>query len=176
MQTLASALPVVLDADALTLLAGNQQLSACLRQRSAPTILTPHPAEAARLLACTTADVQANRLAAACEMVSRYASDVALKGCGTVLATVDGQWWINPSGNPGLASAGTGDVLTGFIVALLAQSWPAEAALLAAVHLHGAAADWLVQRGVGPLGLTASELLPVARQRLNQWIADKNVN
>ena len=77
--------------------------------------------------------------------------------------------FINTSGNPGLASAGTGDVLAGFAVALLAQGWAADQALLAAVHLHGAAADDCVAAGVGPIGLTAGELMAAARSMLNRW-------
>ena len=101
------------------------------------------------------------RVRAARELAERYRSLIALKGCGTVIATtieatagprVDGRWWINSTGNPGMATAGMGDVLSGMIVALLAQGWPAEAALLAGVHLHGAAADRLVASGVGPVG------------------------
>jgi NAD(P)H-hydrate repair Nnr-like enzyme with NAD(P)H-hydrate dehydratase domain len=86
-----------------------------------------------------------------------------------VIATVDGRWWINSTGNPGMATAGMGDVLSGMIVALLAQGWPAEAALIAGVHLHGAAADRLVAAGVGPIGLSAGEVIDAARGLLNEW-------
>ena len=99
---------------------------------------------------------------------------MALKGCGTVIASPDGRWQINPSGNPGLATAGSGDVLTGLIAALLAQGWPAEAALPAAVHLHGAAADRLAANGIGPIGLTAGELIDSARYCFNQWISENS--
>jgi len=94
-----------------------------------------------------------------------------LKGAGSIVAFPDGRWFINASGNAGLASAGTGDVLTGLVTALLAQGWQAGSALLGAVHLHGAAADLLVAQGVGPVGMTAGELAPAARCLLNQWIA-----
>jgi NAD(P)H-hydrate repair Nnr-like enzyme with NAD(P)H-hydrate dehydratase domain len=89
-----------------------------------------------------------------------------------VIAHPDGRWRINTSGNPGLASGGSGDVLSGFIGALLAQGWPADAALCGAVHLHGAAADALVAAGTGPIGIAAGELIPVARTRLNRLIAE----
>ncbi|MDR0378667.1 MAG: bifunctional ADP-dependent NAD(P)H-hydrate dehydratase/NAD(P)H-hydrate epimerase, partial [Candidatus Accumulibacter sp.] len=92
---------------------------------------------------------------------------VALKGCGTVIAEPGGAWWINTTGNPGLSTAGSGDVLTGIITALLAQGWPARQALLAAVRLHGLAADRLVARHIGPIGLTAGELIDSARECLN---------
>lgn len=164
---------IVLDADALNLLAGETALAEALRQRNVPAILTPHPAEAARLLACSTADIQANRIEAARELARHYASHVALKGCGTVLATADGRWWINTTGNPGMATAGMGDVLSGLIVGLLAQGWSPEAAMLGGVHLHGAAADHLVSQGCGPIGLVAGEVVDAARRLFNGWIAQR---
>jgi len=171
-QACALELPLVLDADALNLIAGEGNLQVALASRRSPTLLTPHPAEAARLLGSDTATVQAERIAAALELAARYNAEVALKGCGTVIASADGRWFINTTGNPGLASAGTGDVLTGMVAALLAQGWPALPALLAAVNLHGAAADQLVAGGCGPLGLAAGELIDSARSGLNRLIAD----
>jgi len=166
-------LPLVLDADALNLVAAEGNLQVALASRhgeQAPTLLTPHPAEAARLLECDTAAIQAERIAAAREIASRYNACVALKGCGTIVAAPDGRWFVNTTGNPGLASAGTGDVLTGFVTALLAQGWPALEALLAAVHLHGTAADELVAAGVGPIGLSTGELIDSARGCFNRWV------
>ncbi len=163
--------PLVLDADALNLVAKKGELHVALTTRTAPTLLTPHPAEAARLLDVDVATIQTDRLAAALELATRYNAFVALKGCGTVVALPDGAWFINTSGNPALATAGSGDVLTGIISALLAQGWPPREALLAAVHLHGAAADLLVAQGYGPVGLTAGELIDSARYNLNQWIS-----
>lgn len=168
-------IPLVLDADALNLVAQEGNLQVALASRNvdhAPTLLTPHPTEAARLLGRDTAAIQSDRIAAAREIASRYNAHVALKGCGTVVATPDGRWFINTTGNPGLASAGTGDVLTGLISALLAQGWPALEALLAAVHLHGTAADELVAAGTGPIGLTAGELIDCARSCFNRWVKD----
>lgn len=162
--------PLVLDADALTLLAASPSFLQQLRTRPAPTVLTPHPSEAARLLGCTTEQVQADRLAAALAMASQYAACVALKGCGTVIATPDGRWWINTTGNPALASAGTGDILTGMVTSLLAQGWPPLQALQAAVHLHGAAADDLCSTECIGIGLTASEVIGRARQLYNRWV------
>lgn len=163
--------PLLLDADALNLLAAHPVLAHAVARRTAPTLLTPHPAEAARLLAITVAEVQADRVATALQLAQRFNAHVALKGCGTILAHPDGRWRINTTGNPGLASAGTGDVLAGMTGALLAQGWPANAALACAVHLHGAAADAAIADNVGPTGLTASELIPAARHLLNRWIA-----
>ena len=91
-----------------------------------------------------------------------------LKGNGSVIAAPDGRWWINSSGNPGMASAGMGDALAGIIAALLAQAAEPLTALLAGVYLHGAAADELVAIGTGPIGITASEVIDRARARLNR--------
>ncbi len=162
---------LVLDADALNLLAAHSDVQNAVAARHAPTLLTPHPAEAARLLGSSVADVQNDRVAAAQQIAKRLHAQVALKGCGTVVALPDGRWWINTSGNPGLATAGSGDVLTGMVSALLAQGWPADAALRAGVHLHGCAADALVDADVGPIGLTAGELIDSARHCLNRWVA-----
>ena len=182
-QSIKAPVQLVLDADALNLLAEDSQLEADLRSRPLPAILTPHPAEAARLLSCSVGDVQADRLKAAGELADRYHCHVALKGCGTVIATtiestasptVDGKIWLNSTGNPGMATAGMGDVLSGMIAALLAQNWPADLALLAGVHLHGAAADRLVAEGIGPVGLTAGEVSNAARTLFNAWLAGNN--
>jgi hydroxyethylthiazole kinase-like uncharacterized protein yjeF len=167
---IAGELPLLLDADALNLVASEGNLRVALASRGNPAILTPHPAEAARLLECTTPEIQADRFAAAREIAERYHCHVALKGCGTVLAAVDGRFWVNSTGNPGMATAGMGDVLSGLIAALLAQGWPALSALLAGVHLHGAAADRLVAENVGPIGLTAGEVIDAARRVFNEWV------
>ena len=161
-------LPLVIDADALNLIAADAKLQQSVGKRTAPTVLTPHPAEAARLLAGTTAAVQADRVAAATELASRYRSHVILKGAGSICALPDGKWFINTSGNPGMASAGMGDVLTGIIAALLAQGADARGALLLGVHLHGAAGDALVYDAKGPVGMTASEVTAAARLLLNR--------
>lgn len=172
-QALDSTLPRVIDADGLNLLAQSPLLQRKCAVSSAPTFITPHPAEAARLLGSTTEAVQADRLTAALQLAKRLNTHVALKGCGTIIATPDGRWFINTTGNPGLASAGSGDVLTGMLAALLAQHWPPLEAILAAVHLHGAAADACITAGhwpIGPIGLTAGELIAPARRLLNDWI------
>jgi len=162
--------PLLLDADALNLLARDPHLQRMCAQRSAPTLLTPHPGEAGRLLGTDAIEVQDDRLGATCELARKYRSLVVLKGCGSVIAAPDGRWYINSTGHPGMASAGMGDVLTGLIASLLAQHWPAEEALLAAVHLHGAAADRLAREGIGPIGLTASEVSDASRGVFNGWV------
>lgn len=161
-------IPLVIDADALTLIAADAALAPAVAARIAPTLITPHPTEAARLNGVKTSDIQSNRVEAALAMAQRLNAGVVLKGAGSVLAYPGGRWAINGSGNPGLASGGTGDVLAGMIGALLAQGIALDAALPLAVCVHGAAADALVAQGVGPLGLTASELAPVARRLLNE--------
>ena len=165
---LAAPLPLVLDADALNLIAGSRALAASLAKRKAAAILTPHPAEAGRLLGVTTDGAQADRIASARAIAQRYRSCVVLKGNGSVIAAPDGKIWINPSGNPGMASAGMGDALAGMVAALIAQGAEPLQALLAGVYLHGAAADALVASGTGPAGITASEVIDRARVLLNR--------
>ena len=113
--------------------------------------------------------MRANRIDAAVRLARKLNSVTLLKGCGSVIATPDGRWFINTSGNPGMASAGMGDVLAGLAVSLLAQGWEAEPALLCATHLHGTAADHLVGSGCGPAGLTANETIDAARRTFNAW-------
>ena len=164
---LESPLPLVLDADGLNQVAADAGLVGRLKKRTAATLLTPHPAEAARLLATTTREVQNDRLGAAIALARILNSFIVLKGAGSICAAPDGTWHINTSGNPGMASAGMGDVLTGMVAALLSQGVEPKAALLAAVYLHGAAADRAVAGGAGPVGLTASETIDAARVLLN---------
>ena len=166
-QALESSLPLVLDADALNLIAYFPQLQKNLAERKAPSLLTPHPGEAARLLGCSASAVQKSRNAAALQLAQNHNSAVVLKGANSVCATPEGDCFINTSGNPGLASAGTGDVLAGMMGALIAQGLTAQNALVLAVYLHGRAADELVQQGVGAAGLTASELPDAARRLFN---------
>lgn len=168
-RALASNATLLLDADALNMLATDEALQAQLRHRQAVNIVTPHPGEAARMLSTTVAEVQADRIAAALEIAKKYHAVTVLKGCGTIIAMPNGDWYINHSGNPGLASAGMGDALAGIIAALVAQGLPPEQAVLLGVHVHGAAADALVDHGIGPIGLTASEVMMEVRRILNQW-------
>ena len=158
----------VLDADALNLLAASPALKQTLQQRHTPTLLTPHPGEAARLLGTSTAAIQRDRPAAALQLAQQYRACVVLKGADSICAAPDGSWRLNPTGNPGMSSAGMGDVLSGMLAALLAQGMTPFEALQLAVYLHGAAADALVAHGAGPVGLTASEVLLEARALLNR--------
>ena len=168
-RALASAIPLVLDADALNLIAQDPKLAAAVATRDQPTLITPHPGEAARLLGISIAEVQADRMAATAELALRFHCPALLKGAGSVVALDAKRWFINTTGNAGMASAGMGDVLAGMLGTLLAQQWPAEQALLAGVHLHACAADDCVSRGVGPAGLTATEVAESARAVFNGW-------
>ncbi|MBS0317203.1 MAG: NAD(P)H-hydrate dehydratase [Proteobacteria bacterium] len=157
---LARAKAAVLDADALNAIAGDEDLQALLRARAdrdaaaITTVLTPHPLEAARLLATHAAEVQADRLGAARRLAERFGCVVVLKGSGTVIAAPGQTPTINPTGNGRLATAGTGDVLAGMVGARIASGRPAFAAAREAVYLHGLAADrWPIGRA-----LTAGEL------------------
>jgi hydroxyethylthiazole kinase-like uncharacterized protein yjeF len=163
-------LPLVLDADALNLVGAHDALRDVCRARRAPTLLTPHPAEAGRLLQVATGEIQRDRVAAALRLAADYDAAIALKGVGTVLAFTDGRWSINATGNPGLASAGMGDVLSGILGALIAQGAPTDSALAAAVYLHGAAADVLLSQHGGPIGITGTEVIEAARELLNRAI------
>lgn len=161
--------PLVLDADALNLLSRNPDLQDDLRTREHPAVLTPHPGEAAHLLACSTAEIQADRVAAVQRLAQQFACSVVLKGADSLCATSDGKIFVNKTGNPGMSSAGMGDVLTGMIAAFIAQGLSANNAMLLAVHLHGAAGDALAEQGI-TVGMTASDVTEWARWLLNQWL------
>jgi len=169
-QTLNGTQPLVLDADALNHIAIHSELARQLKLRQIPAVITPHPAEAARLLDTDVSTIQSNRIQAAKIIAMNLQCFVVLKGAGTVCALPNGRCFINTSGNPGLSSAGTGDVLAGIIGALIAQGMKPDDAMLLAVYLHGAAADQLQDLNNGPLGMAASEIIPSARLLLNNWI------
>jgi NAD(P)H-hydrate epimerase len=157
LQTLAgeTRLPLVLDADALNAFAGKADR---LSGRDRTLVLTPHPGEMARLAGTTAAAVQENRLEAVRKLATARACHVVLKGHRTLIAAPDGHVDVNPTGNPGLATAGTGDVLTGMIGGFLAQGLEPQDALRCAVYLHGRAAD-LAARDKGELPLVALDIL-----------------
>lgn len=159
---LATALPLVLDADGLNLLADAPS-------RRDHWVLTPHPAEAARLLGCSTAEVQSNRFASAEALAERFGGVAVLKGAGSVIASArpeDGVPVVIAAGNPGMASGGMGDVLTGIIAALLAQGLTAFDAARLGAWLHAKAADLAVQAG-GERGLIAGDLFIPLRRLVN---------
>ena len=159
-------LPVVVDADGLTALAGHLEVLAARRGR--PTVLTPHPGEMARLTGQPVASVQADRFCSARDFAVAHGVVLVLKGARTVTACPDGRVLVNASGNAGMASGGMGDVLTGLIGGLLAQGMAAGEAAALGVFLHGLAGDRLRDR-YGDAGLLAGDLageLPAARTSL----------
>ncbi|HEY8449932.1 MAG TPA: NAD(P)H-hydrate dehydratase, partial [Bacillota bacterium] len=159
--------PVVVDADALNALGPYPQPQR-LGVTAGPRILTPHPGEAARLLATTTHQVQADRPRAARELARRTGAVVVLKGAHTLVAHPDGRLWINPTGSPALATGGSGDVLAGTIGALLAQGLAPEAAARAGVFLHGWAGQ-LLERRFGATGVVAGDI-PAALARATRHL------
>ena len=170
---------LVLDADGLNAVAADAGLREALCARAAhalPSVLTPHPLEAARLLGIDATDVQRDRPDAARRLAAATGACVVLKGAGTVVALPDGSWSINASGGPILSVAGTGDVLAGAIGGLLAGGLaPAQAAALG-VWLHGAAGDALAAapRWSGSIGLPASRLRDAIRARVNRLAGDRS--
>lgn len=159
---------LLLDADALNLVAKYADMAASLETRNAETIITPHVGEAARLLNRSSEQIQADRPQAALELARTFKVSCVLKGAGSICAHHQGEWFVNTTGNPGLAHGGTGDVLSGMVGGLVAQGLPAFEALKLGVFVHGAAADALVKNGIGPVGLTASEVAIEARNVLNR--------
>jgi len=160
---------LVLDADALNILALRPDLRTILVSRQDASVITPHPGEAARLLDCTTEEVQSARSEAAQELAKRLRSAVVLKGAHSLCVTRNGKIYVNKTGNPGMSSPGMGDILTGIIAAFIAQGLDVDQALLLAVHLHGAAGDEMAKQKV-TIGMTATEVTEWARWLLNQWI------
>lgn len=166
--------PLVIDADAINLLSANPELLKALQIRSYPSTLTPHPGEAARLLACTSADVQADRAQSIAALVKLTQAVVVLKGQHTLIASPSHDAVQCMQGNPALAVGGTGDVLTGCMAAIAAQGvrhgldlWQASCL---AVQLHAVAADRLVAKGTGPIGVTPSELVRELRECINSQL------
>jgi hydroxyethylthiazole kinase-like uncharacterized protein yjeF len=166
-KTLAATCPLLIDADALNLIAEDRQLFAAVAKRDAATVITPHPGEAARLMRTTIEKIQTDRLSVAATLAQQLRATVVLKGAGTIVAFDDESFAINATGSAALASGGTGDVLSGMLGALMAQGIVVREAAQVAVCLHGAAADSLVAQGDGPTGLTAGELAPMARRLIN---------
>jgi len=167
--------PMVVDADGINALAGDEERQKEKGKRkkftlgaAGPRILTPHPGELARLLGCSTEEVQSRRLALARETAGQYGVVLVLKGAQTLVAAPDGRLSLNPTGNPALASGGTGDVLTGLIGGFLAQGLSAWDAARLGVYLHGLSADWFTARH-GPRGLVAGDLLSLFPEVLGQF-------
>lgn len=168
-------LPMVIDADGLNAVADAP--SVLLENRS-EIVITPHPGELARLLGLTSAEVQEHRIELSQEFSKKYGVVVVLKGAGTLVATPAGDVYLNASGNPGMASAGMGDVLTGVIAAFIAQGLPILDAAVAGTYLHGSAGD-LAAAQIGPWGFLAGEvadLLPAALRDLHDSAHDEETS
>lgn len=148
-------IPLVLDADGLNCLANSTEI---LMKAKFPVVITPHPGEMARLVGITPQAVQADRIGCATDFARRFQTIVVLKGARTVIASPDGEVFINLTGNPGMASAGMGDVLTGIIAGLVTQGLSPVSAAQAGVYLHGSAADHLAKK-VGPIGFLAGDVM-----------------
>jgi hydroxyethylthiazole kinase-like uncharacterized protein yjeF len=158
-------LPMVVDADGLNALAGHLEV---LRDSAGPRILTPHPGEMARLVGVTPKEVQSRRLDTARQVATAHGVWVVLKGAQTVVAEPGGRLSINSTGNPVLASGGTGDVLTGLIGGFLAQKMPPWDAARLGVYLHGLVADYLAEV-VGPGGHIAGDLIASLPELLEEF-------
>jgi hydroxyethylthiazole kinase-like uncharacterized protein yjeF len=160
--------PLVVDADALNLLAQSPEL---LHSHSGPRILTPHPGEAARLLACSTAAVQSDRFASVMALRDKYQATVLLKGAGTLIADAGSTspLYLNSGGNPGMATGGMGDVLSGVIAAFIAQGHAPTAATCLAAAVHAAAADCAARQG--ERGMLAGDVVDNLRGVINGYAA-----
>jgi len=158
-------IPVVIDADALNSFA--PKISS-LKSVKTGVVLTPHPGEMSRLLNMKIRDIQADRIGAAEKLVEMTGATVVLKGAYTVIAGPDGQIYLNPTGNPGLATAGTGDILAGMLGAFLAQGYSPFEASAAAVYIHGLAGDEAEGRS-GELGMIATDLLEFIPRLVNSF-------
>lgn len=163
-------IPYVFDADALVLIAKNKV------KLQENCVLTPHPKEASILLNCSVSQIQNNREQSALKIAQQYHCWTIIKGQHTIIASPMGDISINNTGNSGLSTAGSGDVLTGAMASFLAQGIPIYEAVKSAVWIHGMAADVLVEKGIGPIGLMASELIDVIRDIRNQINQIKHAN
>jgi NAD(P)H-hydrate epimerase len=155
--------PLVLDADGLNCIAADTTI---LRRASAPLILTPHPGEMGRLIGRDSGAVQADRVGTAREFAHRHGCTLVLKGARTVVASPSSWVWVNPTGNPGMASGGMGDALSGILGGLLAQGLEADEAARLGVYLHGAAADRAAADG--EIGLLASDVIAALRPTMQE--------
>jgi ADP-dependent NAD(P)H-hydrate dehydratase / NAD(P)H-hydrate epimerase len=161
-----SEVPLILDADALNCIAQDIKI---LKTKKSPAILTPHPGEMARLSNISTADVQNNRLETASGFARQYNCILVLKGAQTIISFPDGQNQICPTGNPGMASGGMGDVLTGMIAGLCAQGFSPENSSLAGVFIHGMCADILAEN-IGEFGFLATDMIRIIPKAINKYL------
>jgi NAD(P)H-hydrate epimerase len=169
-QALKTGLPLVVDADALNIISEGRVMPKAHRDN---WILTPHPGEAARLLGCSTADIQNDRMKAVTDIQKQYGGVCVLKGAGTLIAGPAGPLTLSDSGNAGMASGGMGDVLSGILGGLLAQHLELDSAARLGVGLHGAAGDRVASQS-GQHGMLASDLVPAVHFIVNELLAEQN--
>lgn len=160
-------LPLVIDADGLNAFAGSADM---LKKVKAPVVMTPHPGEMARLMGVSADDVRKDRIGMASDVAAKFGVTLVLKGAGTVIATPHGEVFINTTGNPGMASGGTGDVLTGMIGSLLAQGYGTTPAACLAVYLHGLAGD-LAAKEKGEAGMIAGDVIAKIPEAIKKTMA-----
>jgi NAD(P)H-hydrate epimerase len=157
--------PVILDADGINCIAGHTER---LKARTSPTVLTPHPGEMARLTGKTTREIQADRKKISSQFAREYQVVLVLKGAQTLVCCPDGRTWICPTGNPGMASGGMGDVLTGLIAGFVAQGFSVEDAAMAGVFIHGYCGDSLAEKT--PFGFLASDMIPAIPKTIHALV------
>ena len=148
---------IVLDADGINLLANNNELQDAVKAAKGRVIITPHPGEAARLLGCQTEEINGDRIGSAINMAEQTGAISVLKGAGTIVATPDKKAYINTTGNPGMATGGSGDVLAGIIASLAGQGCSCLQAAACGVYIHGTAGD-IAARTLGEYGIVASDI------------------
>jgi len=147
--------PMLIDADALNVIADTMEL---LKNRTSPVIITPHPGEMARMLNTTSKEIQTNRIESSRKLSVEYGIYVILKGARSIVTTPEGEIYINPTGNPGMATAGTGDILSGIVAGFLSQGLSAKDSSILGVYLHGMAGD-IAAANLTQTALIASDLL-----------------
>jgi len=160
-------IPLVIDADGLNCIEGNANV---LKNKASSVILTPHPGEMARLTGVSSTSIQKDRITSARDLAQKFDIHVVLKGAKTVIAHPNGNVYINNTGNPGMASGGMGDVLTGIIGSFVTQGYTPEAATHMGVYIHGAAADTLAQK-YGPVGFLASDIIDALPVEIGKLIS-----
>jgi len=163
--------PVLVDGDGLTAVAAD---AACVREREAPTVPTPHVGEMARLLHCTVTEVERDRIAAVRRAAEQYRSIILLKGASTLVGGTDGMVYLNLSGNPGMATAGCGDVLTGTIAAVRGAGLEMRSAVEVGAFVHGLSGDLAAER-IGQDGIIARDVLehlPAALKEYRERFSD----
>ena len=164
-----SKVPTVIDADGLNALSSNLEV---LKEISVPLIVTPHPGEMSRLIGKSVDEIQKNRMSVALEFAREYGVITVLKGAYTVIALPDGKVYINTTGNEGMATAGSGDMLAGMIAAFLANGMDPAKAVVSAVSLHGAAGDKAAEK-FGIRGLMVSDIIEQLHSLLNNALGDR---